>query len=114
VIIRILDFPDPQFTLIRSEEKDSASTQQSNESPTDPTYPADAADSTDPAHMPCPRRSANTRWHTAAGKYVHRLIGRIRRRRLVRGNLLASILIAAVAPIIQDHSVIMRRTAGRE
>ena len=51
---------------------------------------------------------------TAAGQRVNRLIWWIRCRRFVRGKLLASILIASVAPIIQGNPVIMRSAAGRE
>jgi hypothetical protein len=71
------------------------------------TYTAHA----DPAES---RRRTNTRRHTAAGAYVHCLIGRIGSRRFIRGNLLASILIAAVTPIIQGDPVVMRSAAGRE
>ena len=68
--------------------------------------PADAAD----------MRSANIPnvWDTAAGQCVYRLIWWIRRGRLVGGDLLASILIAGVALIIQGNPVVMRSAAGRE
>jgi hypothetical protein len=69
----------------------------------------------DPAH-PDPADSRNTSIgrETAAGPRPHRLIRRIRRRRLVCSKLLASILIAAVTPISQGNPVIMRSAAGRE
>jgi hypothetical protein len=51
---------------------------------------------------------------TTAGQRVYRLIWRIRRGRLVGGDLLASILIAAVAPVIQGNPVIMLCAATRE
>jgi len=74
------------------------------------TYPADA----DPAEPIDSRRSTSIGWETAARQHVHRLIRWIRRGSLVRSNLLASILIAAVTPVIQSNPVIMRSTAGRE
>jgi len=51
---------------------------------------------------------------TSAGQCVYRLIWRIRRWRLVCRDLLAGILIAAIAPVIQGNPVIMRSAAGRE
>jgi hypothetical protein len=45
---------------------------------------------------------------------VYRLIWWIRRGRFVCSKLLASILIAGVAPIIQGNPVIVRSAAGRE
>jgi hypothetical protein len=58
--------------------------------------------------------TGDTKAGTAARQCVYRLIWRIRRGRFVRGDLLASILIAAVAPIIQGNPVIMLSAAGRE
>ena len=51
---------------------------------------------------------------TAAGECVYRLIWWIRCRRFVRGDLLAGVLIAAIAPVIQGNPVIMLSAAGRE
>jgi hypothetical protein len=56
----------------------------------------------------------NVRPGATAGQRVYRLIWWIRRRRFVCGNLLASILIAAVAPIIQGNSIVMRSATARE
>jgi len=69
----------------------------------------------DPAH-PDPADSRNTSIgrETAAGPRPHRLIRRIRCRRLICGKLLASILIAAVTLVIQGNPVVMGSTAGRD
>ena len=76
-----------------------------------PTQPANA----DSPHMhSADSGSTNVRPETAAGQRMYRLIRRIRCRRLILSNLLASSLIAAVTPLIEGHPFIMRSAAGRE